>query len=117
MNVNLSQAANLVRNIGSSNTILLRGQPGIGKSSILNTLARELPDYQMCYIDVANLDLGDLGMPVIDKDTMVTNYAPNSLRCGPWPDTPCRADARRAGQSQPTCAQHAAAGDSRRPHR
>jgi hypothetical protein len=32
----------------------------------------------MCYIDVANLDLGDLGMPVIDKELMITNYAPNA---------------------------------------
>ena len=78
MSINLSQAATLIRNVGSTNTILLRGQPGIGKSSILQTLERELPDYQICYIDVANLDLGDLGMPVIDKDTMVTNYAPNA---------------------------------------
>ena len=77
MNVNLSQAATLIRNIGTTNTLLLRGQPGIGKSSILQTLQRELPDYQVCYIDVANLDLGDLGMPVIDKDTMTTSYAPN----------------------------------------
>lgn len=77
MNVTLSQAATLIRNIGSTNTLLLRGQPGIGKSSILSDLKRELPDYQVCYIDVANLDLGDLGMPVIDRDTMTTSYAPN----------------------------------------
>jgi hypothetical protein len=56
----------------------MRGQPGIGKSAILNLLSSELPDYLPCYIDVANLDLGDLGMPVIDRETMVTNYAPNA---------------------------------------
>jgi hypothetical protein len=78
MNVNLNQAATLIRTIGTTNTILMRGQPGIGKSSILQTLERELPDYQMCYIDCANLDLGDLGMPVIDRDTMTTSYAPNT---------------------------------------
>jgi hypothetical protein len=77
LSINLNQAATLIRNVGTTNTLLLRGQPGIGKSSILQTLERELPDYQVCYIDVANLDLGDLGMPVIDKDTMTTSYAPN----------------------------------------
>lgn len=77
MNVTLSQASTLIRNIGSTNTLLLRGQPGIGKSSILADLKRELPDYQVCYIDVANLDLGDLGMPVIDRESMTTSYAPN----------------------------------------
>lgn len=77
MNVTLAQASTLIRNVGSSNTLLLRGQPGIGKSSILTDLKRELPDYQVCYIDVANLDLGDLGMPVIDRENMTTSYAPN----------------------------------------
>lgn len=78
MQVNINQAATLIRTCGNTNTILVRGAPGVGKSSILSTLARELPDYQACYIDVANLDLGDLGMPVIDRDAMTTSYAPNS---------------------------------------
>ncbi len=78
MQVTLNQAATLIRTCGSTNTFLLRGAPGVGKSSILSAIARELPDYLPCYIDVANLDLGDLGMPVIDRDTMTTSYAPNS---------------------------------------
>lgn len=78
LQVTLSQAATLVRNVGTTNTILLKGQPGVGKSAILNMLSRELPDYLPCYIDVANLDLGDLGMPVIERGTMQTHYAPNA---------------------------------------
>lgn len=78
MYVNHKQAANLIQTCGASNTFLLRGQPGIGKSAILSTLSRTMPDYLPCYIDVANLDLGDLGMPVIDRDAMVTHYAPNA---------------------------------------
>lgn len=77
LSVNLNQAVNLIATCGSTNTFLLQGAPGTGKSSILSTLARQMPDYQPCYVDVANLDLGDLGMPVIDKDAMTTNYAPN----------------------------------------
>jgi hypothetical protein len=77
LSVNLKQASTLIRNVGTTNTILLRGQPGVGKSSILGTLGKELPDYQMCYIDCANLDLGDLAMPVIDRENMTTSYAPN----------------------------------------
>lgn len=78
MQVTITQAATLVRTCGNTNTILVRGAPGQGKSSILSSLSRELPDYQACYIDVANLDLGDLGMPVIDREAMTTSYAPNS---------------------------------------
>lgn len=81
MQVTLNQAATLIRTIGGTNTILLQGAPGVGKSSILKQLSREMPDYLACYVDVANLDLGDLGMPVIDRETMVTRYAPN-LRFG-----------------------------------
>ena len=77
LSVNLKQATSLVRNVGTTNTILIRGTPGVGKSSILATLGKELPDYQVCYIDCANLDLGDLAMPVIDKENMTTSYAPN----------------------------------------
>lgn len=78
MKVNLSQAISIIRAVGTTNTVILRGQPGVGKSAALPALARELPDYIPCYIDVANLDLGDLGMPVIDREAMVTHYAPNA---------------------------------------
>lgn len=78
MQVTLSQSATLIRNVGTSNTFLLCGAPGVGKSSILPMISRQLPDYLPCYIDVANLDLGDLGMPVVDRDAMVTQYAPNA---------------------------------------
>lgn len=76
--INHTQAANLIKTCGTDVTYLLRGQPGVGKSAVLKTLARELPDYLPCYVDVANLDLGDIGMPVIDRDRMVTHYAPNA---------------------------------------
>lgn len=78
MQVNFAQAITLVRNVGTSNTLLFRGQPGVGKSAILHSLAKEMPDYLPCYIDCTNLDLGDLGFPVVNKEVMVTEYAPNS---------------------------------------
>lgn len=79
MKVTLQQAANLVQTCGHTNTFLFRGQPGIGKSSILHTLAKNMPDYHPCYIDTCNLDLGDLGLPLINRDgpTPTTTYAPN----------------------------------------
>lgn len=78
MQVTLNQAANIIATCGTNVTLMLKGQPGIGKSSILSTLADRLPDYHVSYVDVTNLDLGDVAMPVIDRDTMVTNYAPNA---------------------------------------
>jgi hypothetical protein len=78
MNVTLSQAATLVRTIGTTNTILFRGQPGIGKSSILHTIRESFPDHFLSYIDAANLDLGDIAMPVVDREELITEYAPNA---------------------------------------
>jgi hypothetical protein len=78
MQVNFAQTVSLIRTCGTANTFLLRGAPGVGKSSILAALAKDLPDYLPCYIDVSTVDLGDIAMPVIDRDAMVTNYAPNA---------------------------------------
>ena len=76
--INFQAAATAIRTVGMHNTILLEGQPGVGKSSILSALSSEMPDYHPAYIDCTNLDLGDVAMPVIDKDEMVTHYAPNA---------------------------------------
>lgn len=78
LSVNFNQAFNAIKTLGVTNTILLRGQPGIGKSALLPKLAQAMPDYDIVYVDVATLDLGDLGMPVIDKEDMVTEFAPSS---------------------------------------
>lgn len=74
--VSLSQAANVVKYIGTTNTVFIQGRPGIGKSSILAGFEDE--NYIKAYIDCANLDLGDLGMPVVQRDVMETQYAPNA---------------------------------------
>lgn len=80
MNLNLSfdQAADLIAAVGSTNTVMLQGQPGVGKTSVFHELAKRFPDYHPAYIDCTNLDLGDVAMPVVDRDEMVTHYAPNA---------------------------------------
>jgi len=78
MNVTLSQAATLIRTIGTTNTVMLEGQPGIGKSSVLWGLQEYFPDHFLSYIDAANLDLGDIAMPVVDREELITEYAPNA---------------------------------------
>ena len=78
MNVTLSQASTLIRTVGQTNTVLLCGQPGIGKSSILHGIKEFFPDHFLSYIDAANLDLGDIAMPVVDREELITEYAPNA---------------------------------------
>jgi len=75
--VTLKQAAQLILAC-PENRYLLRGEPGIGKSSVLKYLGKQLPTHSLAYIDVPNMDLGDIAMPVIDHDTRTTKYYPNA---------------------------------------
>ena len=56
---------------------MLRGEPGIGKSSLAYAL-KQMTGYPLSMMDVPNLDLGDVSMPVIDHENKVTKYYPNS---------------------------------------
>jgi len=74
--ITLKQAANLICT-NPTTRFLLQGEPGIGKSSLLEDIANKL-GYEHAYIDVPNMDLGDIAMPVIDHDTKTTRYYPNA---------------------------------------
>jgi MoxR-like ATPase len=75
--VNHTQAASIIAAIGQHTTVLLQGSPGQGKSALLHTLHKKLPKHTPQFIDCGNLDLGDIGSPVIDRERKVTNYYPN----------------------------------------
>jgi len=74
--VTLKQAVNLIVT-NPETRFMLRGEPGIGKSSMLEQIAERL-GYESAYIDVPNMDLGDIAMPVIDHETRTTKYYPNA---------------------------------------
>ena len=74
--ITLKQAAQLIKS-NPETRFLLQGEPGIGKSSLLENLAESL-GYEHAYIDVPNMDLGDIAMPVIDHETKTTRYYPNA---------------------------------------
>ena len=74
--ITLKQASALIRT-NPTTRFLLQGEPGIGKSSLLEDIAGQL-GYDHAYIDVPNMDLGDIAMPVIDHDSKTTRYYPNA---------------------------------------
>jgi hypothetical protein len=74
--ITLKQAANLIKS-NPETRFMLRGEPGIGKSSLLEAISSGL-GYEHAYIDVPNMDLGDIAMPVIDHETKTTGYYPNA---------------------------------------
>ena len=74
--LSLAQAAKLIVT-NPTVRFMLRGEPGIGKSSLLEFIAAET-GYDYAYIDVPNMDLGDIAMPVIDHESRTTKYYPNA---------------------------------------
>ena len=74
--ITLKQAANLICS-NPEIRFLLQGEPGIGKSSLLEMISSRL-GYEYAYIDVPNMDLGDIAMPVIDHESKTTRYYPNA---------------------------------------
>jgi len=61
--LNLDQIATAIRHGGNKRTVLIQGHMGTGKSSLLKTLAKELPAHTPCYFDCTTKDLGDISIP------------------------------------------------------
>jgi len=79
--VSLNEFANMIATVGSDVTVIGQGEPGIGKSSMLKTVAQRYPNYEMAYIDCTLLDLGDFALPYTEQtetDLKVTKFAPNA---------------------------------------
>lgn len=55
----------------------VEGEMGIGKSSMIEAIARKTGITRSAYIDMPNLDVGDGAMPVIKHDTKTTGFYPN----------------------------------------
>jgi len=76
--VSLKQAAQLIMS-NPKVRFLVRGEPGIGKSTMLSIIHSMLAaTHNKAYMDVPNMDLGDIAMPVIDHEAKVTRYYPNA---------------------------------------
>ena len=85
--VTLKQFADAVITVGKEVTIIGQGEMGIGKSSVLKTIAKQLPEYNTAYIDCTLLDLGDFALPYTEEvrnestsnaKFKVTKFAPNA---------------------------------------
>lgn len=80
--ITLKQAAQVISSC-PNNRFFLQGEPGIGKSSILPAIVKALSDitgldYHPAYVDVSQLDLGDIGYPAMDHEARVARFYPNA---------------------------------------
>lgn len=65
--ISLAQAAHAISTVGHDRTIILRGEPGIGKSWVLKTLGKQMTSHRTVYIDCQLLlDQGDFFYPTIE---------------------------------------------------
>jgi hypothetical protein len=77
--VSLKEAAELIAAIGATNRVMLQGEKGIGKSSIMKMLPNYLHgDYEYAYIDCGNKELGDVAIPFPNRETKETDFFPSA---------------------------------------
>lgn len=76
--ISLKQAQALIATCGMNVAFHLKGEPGVGKSSILSAIRETLGDaYDYVYVDCPLIDLPDFAMPYVAEG--VTHYAPSSM--------------------------------------
>jgi hypothetical protein len=72
----LAEAADIVAAIGHENTCYLVGEPGIGKTAMHEKIVQRT-GFKGIYIDVPNVELGDIGVPMPNHETKTTHFYPN----------------------------------------
>ena len=76
----LDQIEKAILTGGNKRTILVQGHMGTGKSSLLRTLSKALPNHTPCYFDCTTKDLGDITIPqlaTLDDESTCVRYVPN----------------------------------------
>ena len=73
----IDEIVQLLLHVGGKRTVLIEGDMGIGKSSLLKTLKRLLPDHIACLFDCTTKDLGDLFIPDLNRELGCVSFLPN----------------------------------------
>ena len=73
----INEIVDLIASVGTTRTVLVEGDMGIGKSSILKLLAKRFPDHHPSYFDCTTKDLGDLYIPDLDTERGCVTFLPN----------------------------------------
>lgn len=76
--LSFNEIKELVKACGSQLTFMVEGEMGCGKTTMARTIAQEL-GYDYSYLDMANTSLGDMSMPVVNREYRCTEYFPNEV--------------------------------------
>ena len=74
--VSLKEAAGLIAH-NPEMRFLLRGEAGIGKSTLIELIKKLHPGHAAAYIDAQSMDLGDAALPAADHELKVMEYYTN----------------------------------------
>jgi hypothetical protein len=74
--VSLQEAEDTIAAVGNENPIHLVGEPGVGKTAMHERLCKRL-GMKGVYMDVPNIELGDIGIPMPNHETKTTALYPN----------------------------------------
>lgn len=72
----LKEAEDMIVGMAEGATFHLMGEPGVGKTSMFKNIV-ERTGYKGIYIDVPNVELGELGIPIPNHETKTTHIYPN----------------------------------------
>ena len=77
--LSMSEIVDSITKIGDKVTLLVSGEMGIGKSSILKELEKRHPNHIACYVDMTLKDIGDMLLPKITNldGVDVCEFIPN----------------------------------------
>jgi len=74
--VTLKEAEDQIIAVGGEGTFHLLGEPGVGKTAMFKNIVKRT-GYRGIYIDVPNVELGELGIPIPNHETKTTRMYPN----------------------------------------
>lgn len=74
--MSLKEAKDFILACGSDVPTILLGQPGVGKTSMFDEICKET-GYRGVYMNVPELDIGDIGIPMPNHETKTTSLYPN----------------------------------------
>ena len=71
--VSLAEAEESIIAFGNENAVHLVGEPGVGKTAMFERIV-ERTGYKGVYMDVPNLELGEIGIPMPNHETKTTHF-------------------------------------------
>jgi len=106
--LNHNQTAEAIAALGPVMTVLVEGEMGVGKTTLLYLLGKMFPTYTLIYCDCTVLDMGDVMVPMFDKITRSDNGEVSVVRfaineaMGMHIDGPCIVMLDELGKANPS---------------